>query len=158
MRKALLATIVLPVLCVAQQLMPGLGNTHYPVTTKNPEAQKYLDQGLGLIYAFNREEAVRSFTKATQLDPNCAMAYWGIAVAVGPNINDPSDPERMKQALAAVGKAKAAAAKGATPERARAELAESLRRQGKAADASATGAKFAAAWKYADVKLRLEDR
>ncbi len=116
MRKALLATLALPALCAAQQLMPGLGNTHHAVTTKNPEAQKYFDQGLGLIYAFNHEEAVRSFTKAAQLDPNCAMAYWGIAVAVGPNINDPSDPERMKQALAAAAKAKAAAAKGATPE------------------------------------------
>jgi tetratricopeptide (TPR) repeat protein len=115
MRKALLAVFGLPLLCVAQ-LMPGLGNTHHQVTTKNPEAQKYFDQGLGLIYAFNHEEAVRSFTKAAQLDPNCAMAYWGIAVAVGPNINDPSDPARMKQAIDAVGKAKAAAAKGSTPQ------------------------------------------
>jgi tetratricopeptide (TPR) repeat protein len=115
MLKALFATFALPLLCAAQ-LMPGLGNTHHPVTTKNPEAQKYFDQGLRLIYAFNHEEAVRSFTKAAQLDPNCAMAYWGIAVAVGPNINDPSDPARMKQAIDAVAKAKAAAAKGATPE------------------------------------------
>jgi len=115
MSKALLGTLALPLICAAQ-LMTGLGSTHHQVTTKNPEAQKYFDQGLGLIYAFNHEEAVRSFTKATQLDPNCAMAYWGIAVAVGPNINDPSDPERMKLAIAAAGKAKAAAAKGATPE------------------------------------------
>lgn len=96
--------------------MTGLGNTHHQVTTKNSEAQKFFDQGLSLIYAFNHEEAVRSFTRAAELDPNCAMAYWGIAVAVGPNINDPSDPDRMKQAIAAVAKAKAAAAKGATPE------------------------------------------
>jgi tetratricopeptide (TPR) repeat protein len=96
--------------------MSGLGNTHHQVTTKNPEAQKFFDQGLKLIYAFNHEEAVRSFRKATELDPNCAMAYWGIAVAVGPNINDPSDTERMKQAIEAVGKAKTAAAKGSTPE------------------------------------------
>jgi tetratricopeptide (TPR) repeat protein len=115
MSKALFIILALPVLCAAQ-LIQGLGNTHHQVTTKTPEAQKYFDQGLGLIYAFNHEEAVRSFTKASQLDPNCAMAYWGIAVAVGPNINDPSDPERMKLAIAAVGKAKAAAAKGATPE------------------------------------------
>ncbi|HXE65174.1 MAG TPA: hypothetical protein VN519_16640 [Bryobacteraceae bacterium] len=115
MLRTLLAALALPLLCGAQ-LMPGLGNTHHQVTTKNPEAQKYFDQGLGLIYGFNHEEAVRSFMKAAQLDPNCAMAWWGIAVATGPNINDPSDPERMKQAIAAVGKAKAAAAKGATPE------------------------------------------
>jgi tetratricopeptide (TPR) repeat protein len=115
MPRALLATLALPLLCSAQ-IMPGIGGTHHQVTTKNPEAQKYFDQGLGLIYAFNHEEAVRSFTRAAELDPNCAMAYWGIAVAVGPNINDPSDPARMKQAIDAAGKAKAAAAKGATPE------------------------------------------
>ncbi|HVW09951.1 MAG TPA: hypothetical protein VHC90_15285, partial [Bryobacteraceae bacterium] len=78
MRKALLATLAMPALCAAQ-LMTGLGNTHHPVTAKNPEAQKYFDQGLGLIYAFNHEEAVHSFTRAAQLDPNCAMAFWGIA-------------------------------------------------------------------------------
>ena len=62
-------------------LMPGLGDLHHPVTTSNPEAQKFFDQGLRLIYAFNHDEAARSFRHAAELDPKMAMAYWGIAEA-----------------------------------------------------------------------------
>src|SRR5215471_11390258 len=79
-------------------LMPGLGDLHHPVTTSNPEAQKFFDQGLRFIYAFNHDEAARSFRHAAELDPKLAMAYWGIAEAVGPNYNDPADPDRYKQA------------------------------------------------------------
>jgi tetratricopeptide (TPR) repeat protein len=90
-------------------LMPGLGAIHHSVATTKPEAQKFFDQGLSLIYAFNHEEAVRSFQRAGELDPNCAMAFWGVALAVGPNINDPEiDPDRLKLALDALGKARAA--------------------------------------------------
>src|SRR5262245_26678162 len=76
-------------------LMNGLGDLHHPVTTSNPEAQKFFDQGLRLIYAFNHEEAARSFQQAAKLDPKMPMAYWGIAEAVGPNYNDPADPDRF---------------------------------------------------------------
>ena len=76
-------------------LMPGLGDLHHRVTTNNPEAQKFFDQGLRLIYAFNHAEAARSFTHAAELDPKLAMAYWGIAEAVGPNYIDPADPDRF---------------------------------------------------------------
>jgi tetratricopeptide (TPR) repeat protein len=85
--------------------MSGLGNLHHPVTTGNPEAQTFFDQGLRLIYAFNHDEAARSFKHAAELDPKLAMAYWGIAEAVGPNYNDPADPERFKQAHDAIQKA-----------------------------------------------------
>src|SRR5438045_6934814 len=75
-------------------LMPGLGDLHHAISTKNPQAQQFFDQGLRLIYAFNHDEAARSFQRAAELDPKLAMAYWGIAEAVGPNYNDPADPER----------------------------------------------------------------
>src|SRR5215469_6058528 len=86
-------------------LMPGLGTLHHPVTTSNPEAQKFFDQGLRLIFAFNHEEAINSFRHAAELDPKMAMAYWGIGEAIGPNYNDPADPGRFKQAHEAVQKA-----------------------------------------------------
>src|SRR5690242_2533248 len=89
----------------AATLMTGLGDLHHPVSAANPEAQKFFDQGLRLIYAFNHEEAERSFQQAAKLDPKLAMAYWGIAEAVGPNYNDPADPDRFKQAHDAIQKA-----------------------------------------------------
>ncbi|MBX2852226.1 MAG: tetratricopeptide repeat protein [Phycisphaeraceae bacterium] len=69
------------------QLFPDMGDYTRPVTTASRRAQRYFDQGLKFIYGFNHDEAVRSFTKATELDPKCAMAWWGIAYAQGPNYN-----------------------------------------------------------------------
>ncbi len=86
-------------------LVSGLGDLHHPVSTKNPQAQQFFDQGLRFIYAFNHDEAARSFQHAAELDPKLAMAYWGVAEAVGPNYNDPADPDRYKQAHDAVQKA-----------------------------------------------------
>src|SRR5215470_12404353 len=86
-------------------LVTGLSNLHHPVSTKNPQAQQFFDQGLRLIYAFNHDEAARSFQKASELDPKLAMAYWGIAEAVGPNYNDPASEDRFKQAHEAIQKA-----------------------------------------------------
>jgi tetratricopeptide (TPR) repeat protein len=86
-------------------LVSGLGDLHHPVSTKNPQAQQFFDQGLRFIYAFNHDEAARSFQHAAELDPKLAMAYWGVAEAVGPNYNDPADPDRYKQAHEAVEKA-----------------------------------------------------
>jgi tetratricopeptide (TPR) repeat protein len=86
-------------------LMSGLGTLHHPVTTSNPQAQEFFDQGLRLIYAFNHDEAARSFQRAAELDPKRAMAYWGIAEAVGPNYNDPADDDRFLQAHVAIQKA-----------------------------------------------------
>jgi tetratricopeptide (TPR) repeat protein len=91
-------------------LMTGYGNWHHPVSTKNAQAQAFFDQGLRLIYAFNHDEAARSFQRAAELDPKLAMAYWGIAEAVGPNYNDPASEDRFVQAHAAIAKAQTLAA------------------------------------------------
>ena len=86
-------------------LMTGLGDLHHAVSTTNPQAQQFFDQGLRLIYAFNHDEAARSFQRATELDPKLAMAYWGVAEAVGPNYNDPASDERFAEAHTAIQKA-----------------------------------------------------
>jgi hypothetical protein len=99
-------------------LMDGYGELHHPVSTRNPEAQRFFEQGLKLVYAFNHEEAVRSFQRAAELDPDCAMAYWGVALALGPNINADVDPEREKLAYESIQKAVGLAAKMSEPERA----------------------------------------
>jgi tetratricopeptide (TPR) repeat protein len=72
-------------------LYPGLGTWRRPIATRQPEAQKFFDQGLILLYSFNRYEALRSFRKVAELEPRAAMAYWGIAMALGPHINMDSD-------------------------------------------------------------------
>lgn len=96
-------------------LYEGLGGLSREVTTSSPEAQRYFDQGLAFLYAFNHDEAIRSFRRAGELDPGCAMAFWGIAYANGPHINNPVVPEeRASAAWEALGKATAAAS-GASP-------------------------------------------
>ena len=99
-------------------LMSGLGDLHHPVSTKNPEAQKFFDQGLRLIFAFNHDEAARSFGRAAELDPKLAIAYWGVAEAVGPNYNDPASEDRFKQAHEAIQKAVDLAANASPSEQA----------------------------------------
>lgn len=74
-------------------LYPGLGNWTHPIATANPDAQKYFDQGLALLYGFNRPGALRSFRKAAELDPKAAMAQWGISMSLGPYINMDLDPD-----------------------------------------------------------------
>jgi tetratricopeptide (TPR) repeat protein len=91
-------------------LFDNLGAHHHAITTSSPLAQQYFDQGLRLIYAFNHDEAIRAFEQAARLDPDCAMAYWGIGFAHGPNYNLPLDSERNQAAYAATQKAVAAAA------------------------------------------------
>jgi tetratricopeptide (TPR) repeat protein len=98
-------------------LLTNLGTLEHPVTTTNPRAQTFFDQGLRLVYGFNHAEAVRSFREAQRLDPECAMCYWGEAYALGPNVNDPLTPEREKEAHAVLQKAKALAARATDAER-----------------------------------------
>jgi tetratricopeptide (TPR) repeat protein len=84
-------------------LYQGLGSWHHPIATKSGEAQKFFDQGLTLLYSFNRYEALRSFRKAAELDSEAAMTYWGMAMAQGPYINMDGDPSfDLKEACAAV--------------------------------------------------------
>lgn len=80
-------------------LVAGMGTLHHPVTTRSAEAQRFFDQGLRFVYAFNHDEAVRSFRRASELDSSLAMAHWGIAYALGPNINLDVDPERERAAF-----------------------------------------------------------
>lgn len=88
-------------------LFENLGKHTYTVTTKSELAQRFFNQGLRLTYGFNHAEAHRSFMEASRLDPNCAMAFWGQAYALGPNINDPSpDDERKNKYNEAIKKAK----------------------------------------------------
>jgi tetratricopeptide (TPR) repeat protein len=71
------------------RLFAGLGDLHRAVNTNSPQAQAYFDQGMRFLWAFNHDEATRSFAKAAQLDPQCAMCWWGVALTVGPNYNLP---------------------------------------------------------------------
>jgi len=103
----------------AVPLFEGLGGLSRKVNTASPEAQRYFDQGLAFLYAFNHDEAIRSFRRAGELDPKCGMAFWGIAVANGPHINNPVVPEnRAKAAWEALTQAKALAAAASPVERA----------------------------------------
>src|SRR5438045_7513481 len=86
-------------------LMQGYGNLHHPVSTDNTQAQQFFDQGFRQIYAFNYDEAARSFQRAPVLDPKLAMAYGGVAEAVGPNNNDPASDDRFAAAHTAIQKA-----------------------------------------------------
>lgn len=89
----------------APPLYDNLGRHHYAITTTVPRAQAYFDQGLRLYYAFNHEEGIRSFREAQRLDPQCAMCWWGEAIAWGPNINLPMDSTAGVAAYAATGRA-----------------------------------------------------
>ncbi|CUQ65781.1 conserved exported protein of unknown function [Candidatus Nitrospira inopinata] len=98
-------------------LYDNLGTLHHPVTTTSDQAQRYFDQGLRLVYAFNHEEAVLAFEEAARLDPSAAMPYWGIALALGPNINAPVTKEGERKALEALRKARAHSAHASEAER-----------------------------------------
>ncbi|HXC52582.1 MAG TPA: hypothetical protein VN634_16995 [Candidatus Limnocylindrales bacterium] len=94
-------------------LYEGLGSNGRKITTSSREAQRYFDQGLSFLFAFNHDEAIRSFRKAAELDPHAAMAWWGIAIASGPHINFPMMlPESTVVAWDALGRAQKEAAAG----------------------------------------------
>lgn len=95
-------------------LIEGLGDLEHRVSTKDPLAQQYFNQGLRLIFAFNHDEAIRAFRAAAVIDPNCAMAHWGISIAHGPNYNLEADQERNDKACKALREAQRLAV-GASP-------------------------------------------
>ena len=82
-------------------LFDDLGEHHYEISTTNPVAQQYFDQGLRLMWGFNHAEAIRAFDQAAKVDPQCAICYWGIAYSYGPNINAPMGQDDHPKAYAA---------------------------------------------------------
>src|SRR4051794_29814403 len=101
------------------RLYDGLGNFHRAVTTSSPEAQRYFDQGMRLIWAFNHDEATRSFARAAEIDPGCASCWGGVALTLGPNYNMPLMADaRAKAGWEALQKAQAAAPRATRVEQA----------------------------------------
>jgi hypothetical protein len=96
------------------RLFDGLGDYHRTVSTKSREAQHYFDQGMRLLWGFNHDESTRSFARALELDPSCAMCAWGVALTVGPNYNVPMLAEaRAKIAFEATKRAQTLAGSAA---------------------------------------------
>ncbi|MDQ3221919.1 MAG: hypothetical protein M3Q75_00330 [Gemmatimonadota bacterium] len=126
----------------ATPLYGNLGTLHHPITTKSPVAQKYFDQGLRLTYGFNHEEAIKSFREGVRHDPGCAMCYWGVAYALGPNINLPMDTSAARPAHKAAQQALKYSASVTPKERA---YIEALARR-YSSDPSANRAPLDSAW------------
>src|SRR5260221_1233900 len=99
-------------------LFKDLGHHHHPVTTMSNQDRRYFDQGLTLLFNFNHAEAIRSFDAVATLDPDCAMAWWGMAYAYGPNINMPMLAPAVPKAWAALQKAVALREKASPKEQA----------------------------------------
>ncbi len=83
-------------------LLHGIGPLRVPISTTSEQAQKYFDQGMTLVYGFNHQEAIRSFKEAARLDPTCGICWWGVALAYGPNINQPMEKDAAPKAWAAL--------------------------------------------------------
>ncbi len=99
--------------------LTGLGSRTYPITTsRNPGSQAFFDQGMNLLYAFNHSEALRAFRESARLDPANAMAWWGQALALGPNLNLPMQPDALAPASASMRQALALREQGSPVERA----------------------------------------
>lgn len=124
-----------------------LGDHHHEITTSSPEAQRYFDQGLILTFGFNHEEAIDSFQEAARLDPACVMCSWGVAYALGPNINAPMGPEAAQGALAAVAHAQALAGAASPKEQAYVAALATRYSADPEADRAALDAAYAAAMK-----------
>jgi tetratricopeptide (TPR) repeat protein len=103
---------------VGAHLLEGLGDHHFPVTSRHPGVQRWFDQGLMLTFGFNHDAAERSFLKATELDPECAMCWWGASLVLGPHVNAAMDPEDNADAWSRLQRAQALAANASERERA----------------------------------------
>jgi tetratricopeptide (TPR) repeat protein len=124
-------------------LLEGLGDHHFPVTTNNPQSQVFFDQGLRLTYAFNHSEALRAFKEAARLDPDNAMAYWGWALVLGPNLNLPMVPDVVPQAYSAIQQATARKGNVSARERAYIEALSARYSNDPAADRAALDRAYA---------------
>ena len=98
-------------------ILPGVGAHHHPIATTSPDAQKFFDQGMALVFGFNHEEATRSFQRAAELDPRAPMPHWGIAWSLGPNYNLDIDDPRAKRAFEAIDTATRLGVNGSPVER-----------------------------------------
>ena len=113
----------MPAVYAGQADKPGapvfdnLGGHHHAIGTHNPQTQMFFDQGVKLMFGFNHAEAIRSFREGARLDPHCAMCWWGIAFALGPNINLPMPDDAVAPAWQALQKAEALEAKASPEER-----------------------------------------
>jgi len=138
---------------VASLAVPGqtaprlqkLGNHEFPVTTNSARAQLFINQGMMLTYGFNHAEATRSFREAARLDPDCAMAYWGMAFVLGPNINMAMPPEAEPQAYKMIQKATALQNNATEKERAYIAALSKRYTHGKAPDRKALDRAYAEA-------------
>ncbi len=122
--------------------LQNLGKHTFPVTTKSKDAQLFINQGVNLAYGFNHAEAGRAFREAARLDPGCAMAYWGQALVLGPNINAPMGAEEEPKAYELAQKA-VALKQNATPSELAYIDAVSKRYTGKAEDRSTANRAYA---------------
>ena len=123
-------------------MLEGLGDLHYPITTSSDAAQRFFDQGLRLVYAFNHAEAVRAFDEASRLDPEAPMPHWGKALALGRNLNDSMPRPRELQALESLQRAQERRDKASEREQALIEALASRYSTEEDADRAA----FDAAW------------
>lgn len=146
---------VSPTGAVAPRLQK-LGSHTFPVSTKNAQAQLFMNQGLNLSYAFNHAEAGRAYREAERLDPKLAMAFWGEALALGPNINAPMDPASEPKALEAINKAVALKANASPREQA---LIDALtnRYSGRAEDRRARDVAYADAMRKVHLQFPDDD-
>ncbi len=146
---------VSPTGAIAPRLQ-NLGDHKFPVSTKNAQAQLFMNQGFNLSYAFNHAEAGRAYREAERLDPNLAIAFWGEALALGPNINAPMDPSAEPKALDAIRKAIALKAKASPREQA---LIDALkyRYNGRAEDRRANDVAYADAMRKVHLQFPEDD-
>ena len=120
----LVVALLSPISILSQQNGPralpapllDIGKYEYPVTTDSKQAQRYFNQGMAMMFGFNHMEAIRSFKAVAELDPDCAMAWWGVACAYGPNINSPMTQEAWPKAWEALQKANALMEKASAKE------------------------------------------
>jgi tetratricopeptide (TPR) repeat protein len=103
---------------VGATLLPGLGNPRFPITTSKPEAQRWFNQALMLTFGFNHDAAERSYLKAAEIDPDCAMCWWGASLVLGPHVNAAMDPADNPKAWQRLQRAVALAPRASARERA----------------------------------------
>jgi tetratricopeptide (TPR) repeat protein len=132
--------------------LQNVGKHAFAVACQSGQAQRFMNQGLNLTYGFNHAEASRAFAEAARLDPHCAMAYWGQALALGPNINAPMDPAAESKARALIDQA--VAVKNHASEREQAYIdALQVRYTGKAEDRAAADQAYAGAMRLLHEKF-----